>query len=75
MQIETGNEQYGQTEIHVYGDTVDKIEEARITIERSMGYLPEDPRDVVIDWGNIKADFEQAQKAKWNTFPEMTKGE
>lgn len=72
LQIDTGDENANECDVHIKGKTLEDCENAREKINDNLGYgksvEPKPDEFVEIDWGNVMAQHEEAQKIKWGKW-------
>merc|ERR1739848_635384 len=75
--IDTGDENANECDVHIKGKTLEDCENAREKINDNLGYgksvEPKPDEFVEIDWGNVMAQHEEAQKLKWGKCPMLIK--
>jgi len=75
--IDTGDENANECDVHIKGKTLEDCENAREKINDNLGYgksvEPKPDEFVEIDWGNVMAQHEEAQKIKWGKCPTLIK--
>ena len=65
----------------MYGPSQEKIDLAKAKVEEALGYTSNNNNQIedgasdddFIDWGKIKDEADEAQKAKWAKCPQLLK--